>query len=144
MYRKWLLLAGVVDLFILSLLDKVAFHYYFYWRFFWFDIMMHLIGGIAIGLVSAYVYGGWKKEKILKVSNETTVAPIDKKLFFLINFCFILITGLGWEIFEIWADRIVRFNLVNVLQDLFFGVAGSLIIGLFILWIHNHKLKKLK
>jgi hypothetical protein len=144
MYRKWFLLSGVIDLFILSLLDRIAFHYFLYWRFAWFDIMMHLIGGVAIGLVSAYAYWEWQKDSNCTDSDKKELIIVNKKSFILLNLCFVLITSFSWEIFEVWVDRIVRFNLVNILQDLFFGVAGSLIIGLLILWIHNHKLKKLK
>jgi len=144
MYRKWLLLAGVVDLFILSILDKVAFHYYLYWRFFWFDILMHLIGGIAIGLVSAYVYWEWQKERFSTDLDEKKYLVLNRKLFYSFNLGFILVTGLGWEFFEIWADRIVQFNLLNILEDLLVGIIGSLLAGLFVLWIHNHNLKKLK
>lgn len=142
MHRKWILLAGVMDLFILSLLDKIAFQYYLYWIYPWFDIVMHLIGGIAIGLVSAYVFWFQSKEKIHSESEQNEI--INQKLFFALNLSFILVAGLGWEIFELLFDRIVRFNLLNVFRDLLFGIIGSLLAGLFVLWIHNHKLKKLK
>lgn len=144
MYRKWLLLAGVVDLFILSLLDRIAFHYYLYWRLGWFDIVMHLIGGAAIGLVSAYAYWEWQKERFPANSHKGNSLVANRQLFFRLNLGFILIAGLGWEIFEVWVDRIVRFNLINVSKDLLFGIIGSLLAGLFVLWIYNHKLKKLK
>jgi len=143
MYRKWLLLAGVIDLFILSLLDKVAFQHYLYWRYPWFDIIMHLIGGVAIGLISAYVYWEWQKEKLPKDQNEERVVA-SRKVFYTFNLGFISIIGLGWEIFEVWADRIIRFNSINASEDLFFGIIGSLLAGLFVLWIHNYNLKKLK
>lgn len=146
MYRKWLLLAGVADLFILSLLDRIAFHYYLYWRLDWFDIFMHLIGGVAIGLVSAYAYWEWQKEKFPHPANshESNNVVVDRQLFLRLNLGFILVAGLGWEIFEVWVDRITRFDLANVAKDLLFGIVGSLSVGLFVLWIHNHKLKKSK
>ncbi len=143
MYRKWLLLAGVMDLFILSILDKIAYQYYLYWRYPQFDILMHLVGGIAIGLVSAYVYWLWHREKEPE-KTRSEIAVVSWRLFFLLNFGFILTIGLGWEVFELFVDRIVAFSPLNILRDLFFGIIGSLSVGLFVLWIHNHKLKKLK
>jgi hypothetical protein len=136
MYRKLILLAGVVDLFILSLLDKVAFQHYLYWRFPWFDVVMHLVGGIAIGLVSAYAYWEWQKENNINAE--------DSKYFYVFNLGFILFLGAGWEVFEIMADRIVKFDPVNILQDLLIGTIGSLLAGLIVLWIHNYNLKRLK
>lgn len=144
MYRKWLLLAGVLDLFILSLLDKIAFQYYLYWRFPWFDIVMHLVGGVAIGLVSAYVYWEWQKENSQSDLDKDSHLISHRKLFFGFNLGFILSLGIGWEIFEVLVDRIVKLSLVNSLEDLFFGVIGSLSAGLFVLWFYNHKQKKLK
>lgn len=147
MYRKWLLLAGVVDLFILSLLDRIAFQHYLYWRFAWFDVLMHLIGGLAIGLVSAYVYWEWQKEDLsrrIKIESEIDPNYLNWKIFFIFNLSFILIIGLGWEIFEILADRVVHFDLLNIIRDLFFGIMGSLLTGLFVIWIHKQNIKKLK
>ncbi len=33
----------------LAALNLLAFEYYLYWRFWWYDVMMHFLGGIAIG-----------------------------------------------------------------------------------------------
>src|SRR5680860_1781235 len=134
MYQKWFLFGGTVGLFILSLLDKLAFDHYLYWRFPWFDIVMHLIGGVAIGLVSIYFYWEWQKRKFAKNPDEENSNLIDRKLYYLYNLGFILVVGLGWEIFEILIDRITRFNLENVLKDLLFGIIGSLSVGIFVLW----------
>lgn len=145
MYRKWLLAAGVADLFILSLLDRIAFQHYFYWRFGWFDILMHLIGGLAIGLVSAYVFWEWDKAYYENEENHDP-AKLSWKHFTLFNLAFILVIGLGWEIFEVIADRIVRFSWLNSASDLFFGIVGSLvgclIAGFSYLWIHKQTQKK--
>jgi len=146
MYRKWLLLAGVADLFILSLLDKIAFRHYFYWRFRWFDVLMHLIGGVAIGLVSAFAYWEWRKETHPAGEATNDHKTTDWKSFFIFNLVFILAAGIGWEIFEVLADRIVRFNGLNSLSDLAFGVVGSLLAGLLAvaiyLWIQKWEQKK--
>lgn len=144
MYRKWFLLAGVVDLFILSILDKIAFHYYLYWRYPLFDVLMHLIGGVAIGLVSAFVFLELQREKISDQVSKAEESEISLKLFYLLNLIFIVSIGIGWEFFEIWADRIVQFDPVNILQDISVGIVGSLSAGLIVLWIHNYNLRRLK
>ena len=131
MNRKWLLLIGAADLLILSLLDKVAYQHFFYWRFGWYDTLMHLIGGLAIGLVSSWVYLE-KKDRSLE-----PVLDWNKLLFF--NFSFALVIGLVWELFELVFDRIVVFSLLDSLDDLLFGMAGSLLAGLLV-----GSLKKIK
>jgi len=148
MHRKWLLMAGVSDLFILSLLDRVAFRYYFYWRFPLFDILMHLIGGVAIGLVSSYSYWAWQKEEKLGNPITNSQSLINWRSFFVFNLVSILFVAIGWEVFELLADRVVRFSWLDSFKDLLFGVIGSLLVGLLVgiivLWIHNYKQKRLK
>lgn len=100
--------------------------------------MMHLTGGVAIGLVSAYAYFGWRKKK-----QDGEQAGSDWSDFLLFNLLFVITIGIGWEIFEVLADRLVRFNWLDSSFDVFFGIMGSLIAGTLALWIHDRHQKKL-
>jgi hypothetical protein len=121
MNRKWLLLAGAADLFILSLLDKIAFRYYFYWRYAWFDVPMHLIGGLAIGLVSAWAY------------LEAKSVP-ERRAGDLVWFCllFSAAIGLTWELFELFFDRMVVFSWFDSAKDMSLGAGASILTGLIV------------
>jgi hypothetical protein len=83
MQRK-LLFAQLVVVALLAVLDIYfgLMHMYF-WRFWWFDIPLHLLGGIAVGL-----FGAW----VLTVRE----LPIS----FLFCVAMALGVGVAWEIFE--------------------------------------------
>ena len=125
---------GATDLFILSVLDKVAFRYFLYWRYFWFDMVMHLIGGVAIGCLSSWAYFEQNKalpNKKLKLSN-----------LLIFNLSFAVLIGFVWELFELWAERVAVLGQFDSFKDIFFGTIGSLlagiIIGQIVLW-RKHK-----
>jgi len=125
MNRKWLLVLVAADLFILSLLDRIAFNYFLYWKLWWFDIVMHLIGGLAVGLLS-----GWAYLEQNQKSEDGKMISLREVLIFNLSFAFVV--TILWEFFELWADRIVRFSLFDSVKDVSFGVIGSLLAGLII------------
>jgi len=125
MNRKWLLVLVAADLFILSILDRIAFRYFLYWRLSWFDIVMHLIGGLAVGLLS-----GWAYLEQIQKSEEKKVISWRGILVF--NLSFAVVVTILWEFFELWADRIVRFSPLDSLKDVLVGIIGSLLAGLII------------
>lgn len=134
MNRKWLLILGTADLFILSALDKIAYRYYFYWRFGWFDIVMHLVGGLAIGFLSSWAYLDFRpREDGIK---------FDWNKLFLFNLSLALAVGIIWEIFELFFDRIVVLSLADSIKDLLVGVIGSLAAGLFIGYLRHGRNKE--
>ncbi len=77
-----LILSGVV-----FILNKVALVHFFYWRFWWYDIMMHFTGGILIG--GLILWG------ILRVRPN-----ISRGSLFLMLVIGTIIVGMGWEVME--------------------------------------------
>ncbi|MCX6713168.1 MAG: hypothetical protein NTY66_03120 [Candidatus Vogelbacteria bacterium] len=129
MNRKWLLLVGTADLLILSLLDKLAFRYFLYWKYGWFDILMHLGGGLAIGLLSTWAYF-----ELLAKSAETGWSW-GRLLTF--NLSFAVAIGAIWELFEVLVDRIIVFNWFDSVKDTLVGIGGSLLAGLIIGYLRS-------
>lgn len=72
-----LLLAGVI-----ALLQDIALAEFLYWRWWWFDILMHFLGGVLVGAI------GLVASDVLKTPRFLTV------LIALVGI------GIGWEIFE--------------------------------------------
>jgi hypothetical protein len=125
MDRKWLLAVGAVDLFILSSLDKLAFRYFLYWKYAWFDVLMHLFGGLAVGLLSSWAYLELK-------AAAAQIDPHSWRGLFSFNLIFALVIGLIWEMFEVFADRLVVFNWFDSGKDVVVGMIGSLLAGLIV------------
>lgn len=63
---------------VMALVQHYALIYYWYWTYWWLDIVMHTLGGVVVGLlVSTYVGRRW----------GTVVLGV-------------LIVGLSWEVYE--------------------------------------------
>ncbi len=74
----------------------------FYYRFWWFDSLLHAIAGLGLGFIGFLIpYSLWKTGK-LKASPFLVV-------FF--GFCFASALGVIWEIFEFGMDEMFGLNM---------------------------------
>lgn len=128
MKQQWLLMIGTVDLFILSLLDRIAYHYFLYWRYWWFDVPMHLLGGVAIGLVSSWSYLKLSHKQLIKASGFWSSL-------LMFNLAFAVAIGIIWEILELVSGRLIFFDGLDSLKDILVGTGGSLLSGFLISYL---------
>ena len=92
--------------------DRVGTMFYWYYTIWWFDIPMHFLGGMWVGLFFLYVLNN--KKGFLKH-------------FFVILSC-VLLVGILYELFEIYAHNYIArdpFNSLDTVSDLFFDLAGG-------------------
>lgn len=74
----------------------------FYYRFWWFDSLLHAISGLGLGFIGFLIpYSLYKIEKIK--TNPFFIA--------LFGFCFALSLGVLWEIFEFLMDELLNYNM---------------------------------
>ena len=73
---------------LLWLLNYIAIQFYFYWTIAWYDIMMHFLGGLTIGVFLIYLL------KIFSLSTRS----------FLTIFILAMAISIAWEIFEYIND----------------------------------------
>lgn len=112
-----LILAGA-----LFILNEVAVERFLYWRFWWYDIMMHLLGGVVIGGIAA-----WMQLRLFPAaSSRTTVITVLAS---------IVVVGVGWEIFEYLIDptyaeqaNIVFDTVLDLIMDMLGALAAALVI----------------
>ncbi|MDH5442648.1 MAG: hypothetical protein OEX08_03575 [Candidatus Nomurabacteria bacterium] len=108
----------VVSVFILNTL---AMRFYWYWAFPWFDIMMHGLGGIFLGIMA-----GW----MLSIKQKTNWIHY---IFFGIIMAFVV--GFGWELLEGGLDMINGSHLqpdrLDTITDLLSDSIGGIVGGLF-------------
>jgi len=100
--------------FFIFFLHFLATKFHWYFSIWWFDILVHFLGGFLIGLILVLLF----YPKFFSFTN-----------FFKIFFGFIVI-GIGWEIFEILVDQFITqnsFNFLDTLSDLFVGLGGATI-----------------
>ncbi len=117
MDRKKLLRRAAILVFFIFLLNSLASMFYWYSSIWWFDMPMHFLGGLWLGLIFIWFF------------KQT---EINIKLIFKIILGVFLI-GFLWEIFEIIVNNLTlkdTFNTLDTISDLCFDIAG----GAFAIW----------
>jgi len=116
----------------------IAFSFFLYWEFWWFDIIMHFIGGIFIGLLSLYIY---------YYSDYIEPKHFSFLVSLFIVFGAVSFIGVLWELFEFASDQFaisigkrvaLQQEFRDTLGDLFFDIVG----GIFAAFIYIYLWKK--
>lgn len=117
---------------LISFLNKLGGDFDLYWRFWWYDIVMHFLGGLWIGLITLWIYylsGYFKKNKK------------DKPFVFLLSFLSVLIVGISWEIFEYLFEIVFSSNYISdTALDLIMDILGGLVASIVLLVLNKNKL----
>lgn len=134
-----------IVLFFLAIIAMHAAAIYFslYWIVWWFDNVMHFFGGIWVSFFAVW---------LLYFSGKTNLN--DSSIFSVI-IIILGITALGavlWEFFEFSFDKIIfgkiedviklagpaQLGVADTMSDLFFGLLGGLVGGLFFIKNKNY------
>ncbi len=88
-----------ICLFLLAVIagfNYLAFQYFWYWRIWWFDLVMHFLGGILVGLFCLWYFFTFIRPQEVDFSFKLAlkVAIIGA-----------LTIGLAWELFEFGIDQ---------------------------------------
>ena len=107
-----------VFIFLLNIFAMQRSWYFFVW---WFDMPMHFLGGMWIGLMSAWMYflGPFKKDsRVMSVAQVVCVALLS-----------VFVVGVLWEGYEYFVQISIPGatvgNLFDSISDLFFDMAGA-------------------
>lgn len=125
---------------LISFLNALAFQFYWYWKFWWFDMVMHTLGGLFVGSFGLWYYFFRKTIRTNDSSLPTKTAAL------LVSFIAVAVIGIGWELFELSVDKFIAFSRhdpVDTASDLFFDTLGSVIaLPFFFLMYRKNSLKK--
>jgi hypothetical protein len=114
MDRKKLFHTLALLIIFIFLVNLLANKFYWYSSIWYFDIIMHFLGGIWVGILALYFLA----------PTRATFRLILKTL------GVVLLVGLGWEVFEALVDNAVSkngFNILDTSSDIFFDVAGGIV-----------------
>jgi hypothetical protein len=123
--QKQLFIILVLSL-VLAMLNSYAQANFLYFRFWWFDIVMHFLGGLDVGLMSIWAYTYF----------VSTYCDQRKARLFLVTVLATLTIGVGWEAFESFVGiylteaHIVSDTLMDLCMDALGAVAAY---GFFVL-----------
>lgn len=102
------------SVFVMGIVHVIALELSLYWRYDWLDIPMHILGGFSV----AFGFYTLCERKIFIQRRHVTLFP----LLFLV-----LIVGLLWEVFEIWAGiPLLEDDFeTDIAYDLIMDIAGG-------------------
>jgi hypothetical protein len=104
----------------IALLNLLAYQFHWYWEFWWFDMIMHTLGGLWVGSCALWYWFFRKTGNIFPVPQKSFVMAI--------SLAAISVIGVGWEIFEFSVDTFItlsRHDPIDTGSDLFFDIAGA-------------------
>ena len=86
---------------VILILHLLALKLFLYWTIDWFDILMHLLGGLLIGFIMISF--------MKRIHTETVI--INKRLLTTAVILGVLVVGLAWELWELFV------GLSDVIED---------------------------
>lgn len=102
---------------VIAVLNFYAYRFHWYWEFWWFDMIMHTLGGIWVASTALWF-------RYFRFSSPRLPKKIPVFLLALVS---VYVVGGGWELFEFSLDKFITFALHdswNTISDLFFDGIG--------------------
>lgn len=122
--NKKLLRIGCVIVFFIWLVNALANAFYWYSAMWWFDIPMHIVGGLFLGVATGAVF----------FARLRTLSLHDILVTILLM---VLIVGAGWEFFEYGVQFFIKgarlAHIPDSIKDIFMDMVGGAIASLFVL-----------
>jgi hypothetical protein len=119
MQRKQLLSFLLIFIFLLDVLHFIALQFYLYWAVWWFDVLMHFLGGFWVGLAALWLI-------FLSGYTKYNVSDFSAKSIFLTTLSSVIIIGALWEFFELAVGVPVVGNYASdTFTDLVIGMLGA-------------------
>lgn len=98
-----------------AVIHVIALKLFLYWKFAWFDIPMHFIGGIVVAL------GIFTLRDLRLLIPERWIAPSSVVLM-------VIVAAMVWEVYELLIGISIEDNyVVDTLTDLGMGILGGLV-----------------
>lgn len=124
-YNLLLSISAVLAI-VLAVLHFVALEFFLYWKFPWLDIFVHSLGGLLIALFAIWFY----------LRFATHEMPFSRREIAVVAMSAIIIAGISWELFELWAglpreENFVSDTIVDLFMDLFGAFLGVIYVEQF-------------
>jgi len=129
MQKKSFSIILFVFIYLIFILDIIANQYFLYWHFWWFDIVMHFLGGFWIALLAYYIF--FLSGYFTKISKRFSV--------FTLSLATVLVVCVLWEVFE-YIMKVSIYQpdyILDIYLDLLMDTLGWLIAYFFLLKFHR-------
>ncbi len=131
MQKKSFSILILVFIYLIFILDIIANQYFLYWYFWWFDMLMHFLGGFWVALLTYYIF--FLSSYFKNISKKFSI--------FILSLVTVLVVGVLWEVFEyIMSVSTQQSNyILDTNLDLLMDILGWLIAYFFLLKIDGDK-----
>lgn len=92
MKKEYILYSSSLVLVVISILNYLGGQFYWYWTYKWFDIPVHMLGGVWVGLTALWLWSHFMHLKVVKTFRMKALGVVVFAAFFV---------GISWEIFEL-------------------------------------------
>ena len=131
MFKQKIFIASFIVLILVAVLNYIGVTYNLYWVYRWYDIPMHMLGGLWVSLFSLSIFSYFGK--------KNSIVNYRMKAFLIVFFALLFIT-ISWEIFELWGGITFineRGYWFDTLHDIFNAYVGGMVAYVF--FIKNKK-----
>jgi hypothetical protein len=94
MFKQKIFIASFIVLILVAVLNYLGSIFNLYWVYRWYDIPMHILGGLWVALFSLSIFAYFCK--------NISIVNYRKKVFGIV-FIILLFITISWEIFELWG-----------------------------------------
>jgi len=117
-----ILIAAIAAL--IGILHLLALEFYLYWTLWWFDILLHFLGGAWVALTAFWFF--FCAHVMPRISRTTTTVVVSM-------LCVTLAVGVAWEIFEYVlgvydSPNYVFDTATDIVMDALGSLAASLVV----------------
>lgn len=122
---KKLLRIACVTAFFIWLINALANQFYWYSAMWWFDIPMHILGGVFLGFAAGALF--FKKIVGRSLCDSLVTVVL-----------FVVMLGIGWEFFEYLVQSIIKgssqlAHIPDSIKDIFMDMMGGFFASYFVL-----------
>lgn len=126
MSKKGLAVGTIIVVFVFHLPAVLSDWYFYFW---WYDVFMHVLGGVAGGFLSVCLWDWFNRNK-----RATSLRDVFFSALFVLG-C-VAIIGIGWEWTEALVDVMLlprlgmsdaQLGLVDTMLDLYFDLVGGVL-----------------
>jgi len=112
---------------LIGILHLIGLHLFLYWPDGYYDILMHFLGGMWVGLTAVWLMFFYPVSRAHVFRANAVLATVVISL---------LVIGTGWEVFEyVYNVTMTGANYVaDTTADYLMGMAGALCAAVYILW----------
>jgi hypothetical protein len=126
MTRKNIFTNLTILLYLIVILHILALFFSWYWSIWWYDIVVHTLGGVWVGGIALWLYFIYK--------DIYTNKNISKLMIIAVSLLVTLLIGVLWEVFEFSLDTFIVFqpnDLVDTASDIGSDIVGSLLVSFY-------------